>query len=125
MERELQHIHLGWEMRCIGVTGCHHTPHAPQGPHLLGCNWPWQGSLLNRINSLRCSIKCFNKSLIYHTSCVLSINSFSNFTQKKTIKSDWADLFCVSSEQIFIAPRSSALKVLRSIFLLIFVLLFY
>lgn len=41
------------------------------------------------------------------------------------MKLDWADLFCVSSKHIFIVPHSPALEVLRSIFLVIFVLLFY
>lgn len=40
-------------------------------------------SLTTGINSPRCYIKCFNKSLIYHTSCLLPIDSFSNFTQKR------------------------------------------
>lgn len=77
------------------------------------------------ISSLRCYIKCFNKSLIFHTSCLFTINLFSNFTQKNATKLDWVDLFGVSSKHIFIAPCSLALEVLRSIFLLIFALLCY
>lgn len=38
------------------------------------------------IHSLRSYIKCFNKSLIFHTSCLFTINLFSNFTKKKKKK---------------------------------------
>ena len=72
-----------------GIRGCHHAPLAPRGcPITLTSSAapsPGRGwlSLPTGINSLRCYIKCFNKSLIYHTSCLFSINSFSNFTQKR------------------------------------------
>lgn len=58
------------------------TTGPPHHPRLLGCTQP-RLSPPTGINSLRCYIKCFNKSLIYHTSCLLSIDSFSNFTQKR------------------------------------------